>query len=278
MHTILTTCITVNQIFLQSVHLQRTVTVDVYLPTPLINIPNLPLLLINDGQDLPKFAFGDMLNQMIADEEMEPMIAIGIYCGTDRKNEYATACITDYKGRGTMAKAYTQFIFEELIPFLRSKYNLPNVREKAFAGFSLGALSALDIVWNKANEFDKVGCFSGSFWWRSASVLTNSYNEDKDRIMHQQVRAGKYAPWLQFYFMCGTKDETADRNGNGVIDSIDDTKDLINELVLKGYNANTSVTYSELEGGTHDVPTWGKAMPAFLRWGWGLKRYSDEAS
>jgi predicted alpha/beta superfamily hydrolase len=132
----------------------------------------------------------------------------------------------------------------------------------------------LDIVWNTANQFDKVGCFSGSFWWRSTAV-NEKYSADLDRIMHQQVRAGNYAPWLKFFFQCGTKDEAEDRNGNGVIDSIDDTKELIDELVKKGYSYPKDIFYYELEGGKHDVPTWGKAMPTFLKWGWGIDK--DEA-
>lgn len=32
----------------------------------------------------------------------------------------------------------------------------------------------------------------------------------------------------------GTEDETADRNGNGIIDAIDDTQDVIKEIKFKG--------------------------------------------
>jgi enterochelin esterase-like enzyme len=263
------------QITLSSYFLQRNVIVDFYMPYVIIESDKLPLLFINDGQDLPKFTFEEMLEELVATETIEPMAIVAIHCGEDRKNEYGTAHITDFEGRGAKAEAYTNFIFEELLPFTRKKYNLPSVKEKSFAGFSLGALSALDIVWNKANQFDKVGCFSGSFWWRSKNV-DESYSEDLDRIMHQQIRAGNYAPWLQFFFQCGTLDELEDRNNNGVIDAIDDTKELIDELVKKGYNSIEDIYYYEVEGGKHDVPTWGNAMPTFLKWGWGINK-DDEA-
>jgi enterochelin esterase-like enzyme len=255
--------------------LQRNVLIDCYLPEKINNAAQLPLLFVNDGQDLRTFSFDKMLQGLIADEVIEPLIVISIHCGEDRKNEYGTACIADYKGRGTKAEHYTYFIFDELLPYIRKKFHLPNVREKAFAGFSLGALSALDIVWNRAREFDKVGCFSGSFWWRTKDTTGNEYSDDYDRIMHQQIRAGEYHKWLKFYFQCGTEDEVADRNGNGVIDSIDDTRELIDELVKKGYSFPGDIYYHEMEGGKHDVPTWGKAMPSFLKWGWGIDR--DEA-
>ncbi|MEO8416960.1 MAG: esterase, partial [Ginsengibacter sp.] len=76
-------------------------------------------------------------------------------------------------------------------------------------------------------------------------------------------------PWLKFFFETGTLDETADRNNNGIIDSIDDTLSLIEELVTKGYNPSGDIRYLEIKDGRHDVATWGRAFPEFLKWGWG---------
>jgi hypothetical protein len=39
-------------------------------------------------------------------------------------------------------------------------------------------------------------------------------------------------------------------------------------LLNKGYT-DDAIEYLELEDGKHDVPTWGKAFPDFLKWGWG---------
>ena len=64
-------------------------------------------------------------------------------------------------------------------------------------------------------------------------------------------------------------DELKDRNQNGIIDSIEDTQDLIKELAAKGYTSDTAIKYLELKDGHHDVFTWGRAMPEFLKWGWG---------
>jgi uncharacterized Zn ribbon protein len=65
-------------------------------------------------------------------------------------------------------------------------------------------------------------------------------------------------------------DETMDRNSNGIIDSIDDTVDLIKELEGKGYSRGNDIHYVEMADGKHDIPTWGRAMPEFLKWGWGM--------
>lgn len=62
-----------------------------------------------------------------------------------------------------------------------------------------------------------------------------------------------------------------DRNNNGIIDSIDDTLTLIDELVKKGYRRKNDIKYLELQNGKHDIATWAQAMPEFLKWGWGKK-------
>ena len=188
------------------------------------------------------------------------------HCGPERKMEYGVAGQPDYKGRGAKAGAYTSFVFNELLPHIHETYNVPSFKEKSFAGFSMGGLSAFDIVWNHSYEFANVGVFSGSLWWRSKGYMED-YDDNKHRIMHQNIKNGEFYPWLKFFFECGILDEKADRNHNGVIDAIDDTLDLIKELKKKGY-AEASIKYLELEDGKHDVPTWARAFPNFLEWGW----------
>jgi len=259
--------ITCERITLSSQYLERDVIADVYLPAPFEHAEQLSLLLINDGQDLVTMPFDEMLDELITSQQVEPLCCIGIHCGPERKREYGTAYSADYGGRGDKAGLYTKFIFDELLPFVRKKYHVPSFKEKCFAGFSLGALSALDIVWNHASEFTKVGVFSGSLWWRR-KAYDEGYDDEMDRLMHLQVRNGVMYPWLKFFVECGALDETADRNKNGVIDSIDDALDLIVELKAKGYT-DEHIHYLELPDGKHDVPTWAKALPEFLKWGWG---------
>ena len=254
---------------LHSSFLQRDVKVDCYLPTHVAVPADLSLLLINDGQDLVSMDFKTILEKLYQHNSLAPLICVGLHCSDDRKNEYATAKILDYKGRGNKAAAHTRFVLEELIPFIKKTYRINSFKEKSFAGFSLGGLSAIDIVWNHAEAFTKVGVFSGSFWWRDRAQEDPAFNEETDRIMHKQIRNGKFHPWLKFYFEVGTQDETADRNNNGIIDAIDDTISLINELKKKGY-ADEAVEYLELQDGKHNVPTWARAFPDFLKWGWGL--------
>jgi len=262
--------ILVENAIITSSFLQRDVKVDFYLPKNVSEPSAMSLLLINDGQDMPTMGFESILSQLYAQNQVRPLLCAAIHASKDRKKEYGIAGHPDYLGRGDKAGLYTSFIMHELIPYIHKTYAVDSFREKAFAGFSLGGLMALDIVWKYPGEFRKAGIFSGSLWWRSIDQTEEDYDDDKHRIMQQQVRDGNYHPGLRFFFQCGNMDETKDRNNNGIIDSIDDTLDLIAELELKGYDRQKDIYYLEFSDGKHDVPTWGRAMPIFLKWGWGV--------
>lgn len=258
--------IQVEESVISSDYLERDVIVDFYLPTHVSHPEKMSLLLINDGQDLPNMSFQELLEDLYYYQQIEPVLCVGIHCGADRKMEYGIASQADYLGRGARAGSYTNFIFEELLPFIKTKFQLPHFKEKAFAGFSLGGLMALDIVWNHPEEFSIAGVFSGSLWWRQ-KAYEDGYTDEADRIMHNQVKNGAGAPGLKFFLQTGLMDEKKDRNNNGIIDSVDDALDLIAALKKKGYTSN-DIYYLELEDGTHDVATWAKAFPYFLKWGW----------
>jgi enterochelin esterase-like enzyme len=248
--------------------LNRKVIVDLYRPTPLLHASDASLLLINDGQDMETMKFTDILRELSSNQQLRPLIAVGVHAGTERKMEYGVAGVPDFKQRGAMALEYTSFILTELVPFLKKRFRVEQFRDMNFAGFSLGGLSAIDIVWSHPHFFRKVGVFSGSLWWRSVDQFDEVYNDDLHRIIHQRIRLGHYQPGLKFFFQCGNLVETKDRNNNGVIDSIDDTLDLISELKAKGYH-DDDIYYLEFPDGKHDVPTWGRGMPVFLKWAFG---------
>ena len=66
----------VEQIHLYSDFLEREVQIDVYLPVRRSESIHYSLLLINDGQDLPKMPFEKILSDL--QDHMEPLIAVGI--------------------------------------------------------------------------------------------------------------------------------------------------------------------------------------------------------
>ncbi|GAB3997292.1 hypothetical protein GCM10028807_42100 [Spirosoma daeguense] len=261
---------------LYSVPLKRTVHLDVVMPTGYRPVsegdsPNLlPVLYLNDGQDLARLRMTEVLDSLYEKQAIRPFVLVAIHAG-DRIQEYGTAAQADYMNRGSKANLYTDFVLTELIPYLKKHYPIStDPVHSIFAGFSLGGLSAFDIVFHHPDHFSKAGVFSGSLWWRSKSTA-DGYRDETDRIMHDLVRKGTYHPELKFWFEAGTDDETSDRNNNGIIDAIDDTLDLMDELEKKGYQRNdngqpTDIRYVEVQGGRHDQETWSKIMPDFLTW------------
>ena len=255
--------------------LKRYVIVDCYLPKNIAHPASLSLLLINDGQDLEDMHFTKILNGLLESSQIRPLLCVGIHANKYRKHEYGTAGEPDFAGRGDRAGLFQQFVLEELLPYLHTAYAIEGFVQKGYCGFSLGGLSAFDIAYHNPDVFQITGVFSGSLWWRSKD-LGDGYHDDQHRIVHQRVRRNAFHPGQRYYLMTGSMDETADRNNNGIIDSIDDTLDLIAELKNKGVDETKSIHYINYEDGKHDVPSWGRAIPAFLLWGWPLvAEYSD---
>jgi enterochelin esterase-like enzyme len=260
--------VTIEKIIIKSKFLEREVEVDFFVPVLFSQQSELSLLLINDGQNMNELGLKKILEDLYSNDQISPMICAAIYAGSERKMEYGVAVQPDYQGRGAKAGLYTAFILQELLPLINKKFQNAHFKEKAFAGFSLGGLMALDIVCNHPDKFKKAGVFSGSLWWRSMEHTHNEYEDELHRIMHQQIKNGKYHPGLKFFLTTGSLDETEDRNNNGIIDSIDDTLALINDLEKLGYQKGKDIVYINYEDGRHDVATWARAMPEFLKWGW----------
>jgi len=131
-------------------------------------------------------------------------------------------------------------------------------------GASLGGLNALDLAWAHPDVFGTVGVFSGSLWWRGEDGDWRA--AQRSRLAHRLVRETERAPKLRLWFEAGTADETDDRDGNGVIDAIQDTTELIDELAAKGFRRDVDVSYHEVAGGQHHEVTWAEALPEFLKW------------
>ncbi|WP_071885942.1 alpha/beta hydrolase-fold protein [Hymenobacter sedentarius] len=227
-----------------------------------------PVLYLNDGQDLERLNFQATLDELYARGAVQPFLVVALHANEQRKHEYGTAAHPDYDGRGDLAGVYSQFVLEEVLPFAQANYQAsPNPAHAVMAGFSLGGLSAFDLVWHHPDAFARAGVFSGSFWWRQRAV--GAGYTPSDRIMHGLVRARRPHSSHRFWLQSGTLDEHNDRNQNGVIDSIEDCLDLIEELIKVGLDARQALRYVQVEGGHHHPDTWGRVMPDFLIWAFG---------
>ncbi|HEX6383330.1 MAG TPA: alpha/beta hydrolase-fold protein [Anaerolineae bacterium] len=223
------------------------------------------VLYVNDGQEMEALRMRETLARLTVARRMEPIIVVAIPSNEDRLHEYGTAVTANAQGLGTKAHAYARFVVEDLMPMINRKFRtLTGAPDTAILGASLGGLSAFDIAWNYPDLFGAVGVFSGSFWWGAGeedeSVTPNAL------IAHEMVRTAGYRPGFRAWFQAGTLDEAADRDQNGVIDAIQDTLELIDELEQLGYGRGRDIVYVEVRGGRHNYRTWASAFPDFLKW------------
>ena len=223
------------------------------------------LLLLNDGQDIGKLRVKDIVDSLYSKNLIEPLIVVGIHAG-NRMQEYGVAGLPDYKNNGSKADKYNAFVDNELYNFVKKKTGVRKFKSVTIAGCSLGGLSAFDIAWNNADKIDKAGIFSGSFWWRDKDANAKDYSDENNRIMLSFLKSSRKKPKTKYWFYAGAKEETSDRDKDGMIDVIDDTKDLIAIIRQKNIIPSSDIVYTEAANGTHDYTSWSSAFPAFLLW------------
>ncbi len=251
-------------------HLQQHVKLTI-VSTPMpSNKSEMNLLLLNDGQDFEKLRVKEIVDSLYSKKQIKPLIIVGIHPG-DRLQEYGVADIPNYQNQGNRSGKYSRFIDNELYAFVKKKVGVRKFSSIAIAGYSQGGLSAFDIAWDHADKIDKTGIFSGSFWWRDTDVSDSAYTDEKNRIMINKIRSSRKKPHLQYWFYAGNKEETGDRDKDGIIDVIDDTKDLIEIIKNKKVCSPDDIVYTEDPNGLHDPIYWSHYFPSFLIWAFGEK-------
>ena len=245
--------------------LGETRVIDVYLPRDYATDTTsaYPVIYANDGQDMEAVGLMGTLDSLQVAKRMAPVIVIAIHA-TERVRDYGTAYVTNAQGLGAGADLYGQFLIAEVMRVVESRYRVRGgPSHTAIMGWSLGGLSAFDIAWRHSNQFGTVGVFSGAFWWRTDDRDVAA--KQASRIMHRRVRETPGHPALRMWFESGQQDEAADRDGNGVIDAVQDTEELIAELERKGYRRGRDIVHLTVQGG-HDLPTWRRLLPEWLSW------------
>lgn len=252
--------------------LKNSRSIDIYLPPAYREQPNqrYPVLYLHDGQDKEVLHLHETLARLTRYQRIQPLIVVAIPTNANRLHEYGTAITPNARGLGSQAADYQRFVTEELMPALNQKFRtLTDPRHTAILGASLGGLCAFDMAWHYPYLFGIVGVFSGSFWWRASA--DNLHITPNQLILPDLVRRGPKREGFRAWFEAGTHDERDDRDHNGIIDAIQDTLELIDELYKLGYRPQRDVTYLQVEGGQHNYETWSKWLPEFLEWSFGKK-------
>ncbi len=246
-------------------HLQKHIKLTI-ISTPVPNDKSdFNLLLLNDGQDVEQLRVKKLVDSLYKKKLIQPLVVVAIDA-FDRMQEYGVAGFPDYQGNGASAEKYSNFIVNELLPFIKKQSGVRKFNSISFAGCSLGALSALDVSWDHADKIDKAGMLSGSFWFRDKDAADPDYSDDKNRIILNKIRSSRKRPHLKYWFYAGGKEETADRDKDGIIDVIDDTKDLVELIRKKNVCPPQDIVYTESKEGQHNYDSWSRVFPQFLIW------------
>ena len=237
--------------------------IDLWLPPGFAPGRPRALLLMLDGQTAPAWGLTQAL-ESLARERPAPIVA-AVPASPERLEEYGTAGTCDFAGRGRLARLFQDYLVYEVLPAARERCGLPgDAAGTGIFGASMGGLCAFDTAWRHPEVFGCAGIFSGSFWWRTDD--SSPAAQQASRIVHRNVRAAQRVPALRLWFQAGTHDEAADRDGDGVIDAIQDTRELMGELAQRGFREGTDMVYREVDGGEHHEATWARVLPEFLRW------------
>ena len=223
------------------------------------------LLLLNDGQDIEKLGIKNIVDSLNRKKLIQPLVVVAINA-FDRMQEYGVAGNPDYQGNGTSAEKYSNFIINELLPFIKKQSGVRKFNSITLAGCRLSGLSAFDVAWDHADKIDRVGVFSGSLGISDKNKNDPSYSDDKDRIIINKIRSSRKRPHLKYWFYAGGSEETSDRDKDGIIDVIDDTKDLIDLIKKKKVCPPGDIVYTEIKEGKGDYDSWHKVFPEFIIW------------
>ncbi|OOG46034.1 alpha/beta hydrolase-fold protein [Rhodanobacter sp. C01] len=257
-----------------------------------------PVLYANDGQDMPAVGLQPTLAKLYLEHAIEPIIVVAIDMLADRASGYGLsnrAMARSVTGGsqigpiGTRAQDYSAWIATILVPYIDAHYRTrQSVHDRTMLGWSLGALNAFNLGWEYPDVFGRIGAFSPSFWL--AADRSSATAIEHTRLVQGMVDRGPWRDGLKMWFAVGTAEEASDRDGNGVIDAVNDVQDVIegyngtdgfhaSGLKQLGYSIDmdyakhasrtADVSLFLLQGGHHSQAAWGQMLPLFLLWAYG---------
>lgn len=220
-----------------------------------------PVLYMHDGQNLftgieggsnDKWKVQETADKLILENKVEDIIIVGIYNTPDRISEYTESYMDKYNAGGK-GEDYSRFVASEVKPYIDSNFRTLKDRENtAIAGSSLGGLISFYIGWNYPEIFKKIGAISSSFWW-------DSNNMQKHIESYKGVKKD-----LSIWIDVGNAEENSDRNHNGIIDMVDDARDMVYALNKKGFITHKDVMYYEATSGEHNEASWADRFDQVL--------------
>jgi predicted alpha/beta superfamily hydrolase len=243
-------------------------------------------LYVDDGQDAEAVALFGTVASLDATREIRAPIVVAIDMPTDRMGAYgfsdraAAAPViahTRYGDVGTRAQAYSEWLARVLVPRIEARYRVrATPASRAILGWSLGGAHAFNVAWQYPEVFGRAGAFSPSFWL--STDARDAVSIARTRIAHGML-AHAAPPDLRLFLAVGTDEERDDRDGDGINDAVDDVQELVDgdatrpglhqlgyRIGADGAAGRGDVRVYLLPGGIHRQSSWGRMLPAFLRW------------
>jgi predicted alpha/beta superfamily hydrolase len=229
--------------------------VSVYLPPQYLEQEErrFPVFYLQDGQNLfdgrTSYIAGKTWNANTTADALteagaiEPVILVGVAnTGLRRMAEYTPT--RDFKMGGGEGRNYGRLLIEELKPLIDGTYRtLPEAKNTAVGGSSLGGLISLYLGFAHPEVFGKIAVMSPSLWWDHRSILN---------AIEQQATKPELRIWLDI----GTAEGA--RHLRDV--------DMLERLLLKrGWRSGVDLVYVKAQGGVHDERAWSDRFGDVLR-------------
>lgn len=176
---------------------------------------------------IDELAIPATLQRLVASGEIPPTIAVVLDTSTERPTDIANRAKFD------------RFVTADLLPWLRTKFGrLPDPKNVAIAGFSVGGLAAAYVAYRHPDVFGNVLTQSGAFWRGNEGA-----NDPAEWLTNELRNKPRLA--LRFYIEVGSGE--THRSPNGVI-FVEANRHLRDVLAMKGY----VFRYTEVPRNIHD--------------------------
>lgn len=215
-----------------------------------------PVFYMHDAQNLfnPEDAFGgvawaadETANRLILNNEIEPLIIVGVYNTGDRRlDEYTPVAAAGgrMRGRGGQADAYGRMIIEELKPFIDREYSTRPEREfTGIGGSSLGGLVSLYLSFKRPDVFSRVAAISPAVWWAN------------NQIIRETAKLPERIP-LRIWLDIGKKE------GIRIKHQVRALKEM---LLAQGWQLNADLGYLEIPNARHEEAAWAARFDQVLK-------------
>ncbi len=232
--------------------------VFVYIPAHYVSGTPAPLLVAHDAMGMrdrvPAPHLPTILDNLIAEKRLPPMVAVMLMHGAQRSLEY-----------DTVSGKYAEFVEAEVLPRITRDYNVTFSKDRnarATLGGSSGGAAALSMAWFHPELYRRVLVFSGTFVnLRNGPDAPHGAWEYHENFIPQTTPPKSLRIWLQV----GERDNGANSSGAGMANWVIANQRMAAALKAMGYAYQ--FVYCK-EAGHVDRPARAQLLAPALEWLW----------